>query len=199
MSDVPQGHSCRGLWSPLFPYRHLTLLGWVSGVEPVCLHFLLGISACLRRHPALLWRLGYVLLSCKILAEEISCVGGKPRGHRIVSVVQSQTLPWVCIMLHSYCLQSQALCFPKMSYFLFYFSRGLASNPLLSCACRELPAEASSRCVETSESRTCPWAPPHTQPLWAWTSSTGHHKGSLKTAHASYTHLSLWKDIEVRG
>lgn len=68
--------------------------------------------------------------------------------------VQSQILPWVCIMPHSYCLQSQALCFPKMSCFLFYFSRGLVSNPLLSCACRELPAEASSRCVETSESRT---------------------------------------------
>lgn len=78
----------------------------------------------------------------------------------------------VCIVPHPYCLQSRALCFPKMSCFLFYFNRGLVSNPLLSCACRELPAEASSRCVETFESRTCPWAPPHTPLLWGWTSTT---------------------------
>lgn len=125
------GHPC--------PQRHLVPLGAVSGAEPVCLHFLLGIQAWLRRHSVLLWRLGHVLLSCKIMAEEISCVGGKPRGHRIVSIIQSQILPWVCIKLNS-CLQSQAPCFPKMSCFLFYFNRGLEHFQI---HCSAVPAGSS--------------------------------------------------------
>lgn len=158
MSDVPQGHFS-GVSGHPCPHKDT----WPFLGEPVGQNLSAYISSWASKpdweHTVLLWRLRYVLLYCKILAEEISCVGGKPKGHRTVSVIQSQILPWVCILLHPYCLQSPALCFPKMSCFLLYFNRGLVSNPLLSYACREFPAEASSRCVETFESRTCPWAP----------------------------------------
>lgn len=86
---------------------------------------------------------------------------------KVVSVIQSQILPWA--LHHAALLNMCGLgrsVLPKMPCFLFYFNIDLVSNAPLSSACREFPAEASSRCAGTSESRACPCAPSHTPSRW---------------------------------
>ena len=87
-------------------------------------------------------------------------VGGKPRGQKAVRVIQSQILTWA---LHHAALlnmcRSRFPVLPNMSCFVFYLNIDLVSNTPFRCVCMDFPAEASSRCVGTCESRTCPWAP----------------------------------------